>query len=222
MVHLVANGSAGENDGVELRCSDVDRERVAEALRGAAEDGRLTLAELEERLEATFQARTYGDLQPITRDLPQGPYPVPGNQPPSQWTPGRQASQPASSSPDIGRSERITAVLSDEKRVGRWEVPDRVDVMTVCGDAKLDFTEAIVRSSEVVISGAVVLGKMTIIVPEDADVRFENSANILGERKSKLQQQATSDGPIFRIRSLLVLGEISVRPSKNKGRRPFS
>ena len=56
----------------DLRCSDTDRERVAEALREAAGEGRLTLSELEERLEATFKARTYGDLQPITRDLPQG------------------------------------------------------------------------------------------------------------------------------------------------------
>ncbi|RIQ11201.1 DUF1707 SHOCT-like domain-containing protein, partial [Jiangella rhizosphaerae] len=75
----------------DLRCSDVDRERVAEALRQAAGDGRLTLSELEERLEATFKARTYGELQPITRDLPQGPYPLPGGNPAANWPQGRAA-----------------------------------------------------------------------------------------------------------------------------------
>ena len=51
----------GTNNPRDLRCSDVDRDRVAEALRQAAGDGRLTLSELEERLDAAFRARTYGD-----------------------------------------------------------------------------------------------------------------------------------------------------------------
>lgn len=207
--------------GAQLRCSDVDRERVAEALRSAAEDGRLTLSELEERLEATFQARTYGDLQPITRDLPQGPYPIPGNQPQRQWsTQSQPAERPMTDAP-ASRSERISAILAEEKRAGRWEVPQRIDVMVVCGSAELDFSDAIVRSNEVVISGAVVLGQLKILVPEGVDVRMETSANILGERKSKLRAPVTPGGPVYRVKSLLVLGEIQVRPPKRK-RRPLS
>ena len=52
------------------RASDADREAVAEVLRRAAGDGRLTLEELEERLDSTYSARTYGDLEPIVADLP--------------------------------------------------------------------------------------------------------------------------------------------------------
>ena len=54
----------------DLRASDADRERVAEVLRDALAEGRLDMAEFEERLEATYKARTYGELAPITRDLP--------------------------------------------------------------------------------------------------------------------------------------------------------
>ncbi len=54
----------------ELRASDADRERVAEVLRDAVAEGRLDMEEFEERLEATYKARTYGDLTPITQDLP--------------------------------------------------------------------------------------------------------------------------------------------------------
>ena len=39
-------------------------------LRQAAGDGRIDLAELDERLEATYAAKTYGELVPITVDLP--------------------------------------------------------------------------------------------------------------------------------------------------------
>ena len=54
----------------DLRISDADRHRVAEHLREAAGEGRLDLEELDQRLEATYAARTYADLVPLTEDLP--------------------------------------------------------------------------------------------------------------------------------------------------------
>jgi len=57
----------------EPRISDADRERVAERLRTAAGDGRLTPAELEERLELAFSARTEAELEPLVGDLPVAP-----------------------------------------------------------------------------------------------------------------------------------------------------
>ena len=53
-----------------LRASDADREGVAERLRKAATEGRLTTQELDERLAAAFRARTYGELDPLVGDLP--------------------------------------------------------------------------------------------------------------------------------------------------------
>ena len=57
-----------------LRASDADREWVAERLRNAAAEGRLLAEELEHRLEATFSARTYGELNAIVADLPREPH----------------------------------------------------------------------------------------------------------------------------------------------------
>jgi Domain of unknown function (DUF1707)/2TM domain len=54
----------------ELRASDADRERVAERLRAAAGEGRLSSDELEERLESAFSARTGAELEPLVADLP--------------------------------------------------------------------------------------------------------------------------------------------------------
>jgi uncharacterized protein DUF1707 len=53
-----------------LRASDADRERIAERLRNATAEGRLLAEELEERLERTFAARTYGELDAVVADLP--------------------------------------------------------------------------------------------------------------------------------------------------------
>jgi hypothetical protein len=54
----------------KLLASDADRERIAERLRGAAGEGRLTADELEERLETAFSARTEAELEPLIADLP--------------------------------------------------------------------------------------------------------------------------------------------------------
>jgi hypothetical protein len=57
----------------ELLASDADRELVAERLREAAGEGRLTPAELEERLERAFSARREAELEPLVADLPRAP-----------------------------------------------------------------------------------------------------------------------------------------------------
>src|SRR5438067_13846496 len=53
-----------------IRASDADRDRVADRLRAATAEGRLLAEELEQRLEALFAARTYGELDAIVADLP--------------------------------------------------------------------------------------------------------------------------------------------------------
>ncbi|MBD0292237.1 MAG: DUF1707 and DUF2154 domain-containing protein [Jiangellaceae bacterium] len=204
------NDDRGVTSPRDLRCSDVDRDRVAEALRQAAGEGRLTLSELEERLAATFAARTYGDLEPITEDLPEGPYPVPqvaGYMP--AWRRSTAAGLPAS------RSERITTVLGDERRSGRWEVPSRLDVTCLVGEVVLDFTEAIVRHREVAVHVAALLGTVTLIVPDGIDVRMDLAASVLGETK-QLTGPTTQGGPVYWIRGFVVLGSVVVRPPRQR------
>jgi hypothetical protein len=53
-----------------IRISDADREGVAARLREHFAQGRLTQDELDERITATFSAKTLGDLRPILADLP--------------------------------------------------------------------------------------------------------------------------------------------------------
>jgi Domain of unknown function (DUF1707)/2TM domain len=56
---------------LDLRASDGDRERTVEQLRAHASVGRLTVEELEERVQRAFAARTVGELAELTRDLPE-------------------------------------------------------------------------------------------------------------------------------------------------------
>ncbi|MGH3391096.1 MAG: DUF1707 SHOCT-like domain-containing protein [Actinomadura sp.] len=54
-----------------LLVGDAEREEVAVALHDHFVQGRLTGAELDERLEQALSARTAGDLRKVTRDLPE-------------------------------------------------------------------------------------------------------------------------------------------------------
>jgi hypothetical protein len=53
-----------------VRASDADRERIVEQLRQHTAEGRLTMDEFEQRMSAAYEAKTYGDLSQLTRDLP--------------------------------------------------------------------------------------------------------------------------------------------------------
>jgi hypothetical protein len=58
------------HDHWELRASDADRDHVAELLGEHCAAGRLTLEELEARLDEAYRARTYRELAAVTRALP--------------------------------------------------------------------------------------------------------------------------------------------------------
>lgn len=80
----------------QMRAADADRERVAEHLRSAHAEGRLDLAEYDDRVQQVWAARTYGDLALLTADLPGG------------WSgPSQRRSQPGPPLPaERGRPER--------------------------------------------------------------------------------------------------------------------
>ncbi len=53
----------------QLRASDADRERVADQLRQASGEGRLTVDELDERLDRCYAAKTVAELAELTIDI---------------------------------------------------------------------------------------------------------------------------------------------------------
>ncbi len=77
-----------------MRVADADRERVAARLREALEEGRLTLHELDERLQAAYLARTYADLERLVADLPAAADLQPRPTPPPPPPPSRHEANP--------------------------------------------------------------------------------------------------------------------------------
>lgn len=53
-----------------MRAADIDRHQVAEQLKAALDEGRLSLGEYDERVRDAYAARTYAELLDIVSDLP--------------------------------------------------------------------------------------------------------------------------------------------------------
>ncbi|WP_324275451.1 DUF1707 domain-containing protein [Blastococcus brunescens] len=54
----------------EVRASDADREETVRQLQRGLSQGRLTVDEFDERVQAAYAARTLGELAELTHDLP--------------------------------------------------------------------------------------------------------------------------------------------------------
>ena len=64
---------SSDADRSHIRISDADRAAAADRLRIAVDEGRLDLTEYDTRLRSAYAATTYGELEPLTADLPAVP-----------------------------------------------------------------------------------------------------------------------------------------------------
>ena len=201
----------GEPDpALELRASDTDRERVADQLREAAGHGRLTMDELDERLELTYAAKTYAELEPLTRDLPASgaamPLPVPASSSGAGTGVARVGGTP-------GRKRWSIAVMSGATRRGRWVVPRRYNAFAFWGGVVLDLRDASLAEHETVIRANAVMGGVEIIVSEDVDVHVEGFGLMGGyddQTSSKLDPPPPG-APVVRVTGIAFWAGVSVK-----------
>jgi uncharacterized protein DUF1707/cell wall-active antibiotic response 4TMS protein YvqF len=190
-----------ERDPAQLRIGDAERHQVAEILREAAGEGRLDLDELDARLEATYAARTYADLVPITMDLPSHPHSAP-------------VVKAASSSLVVPGPDKEThfGIMSGFDRRGVWVVPQELTVFCFWGGAELDLRQAKFAAQEVVITINAIMGGAQVIVPPHVNVKMEGTGIMGGYSGPSGLVDATLDAtsPTVRIRGVAIMGGVNV------------
>jgi hypothetical protein len=202
-------------DPSQLRISDDDRHKVAEVLREAAGEGRIDFEELDERLDATFAARVYADLVPITVDLPVRP---------TTGLPPRvaAAAQPTSVVPGPA-SERHLAIMSGIDRKGVWVVPQHLSLFCLMGGADLDLRQAQFAAKEVVLTINAIMGGADIKVNPQTHVVMEGIGIMGGYSGPSDNTPAELDenSPVVRIRGFALMGGVSVsrKPAPGGGRK---
>ena len=189
-----------------MRVSDSDRERAADLLREAAGHGRITMDELDERLEVAYAAKTYGDLAAVTRDLPQ----------PAQ-APGTAQRAPVDRIGGTPGAKFSLAILSGARRAGRWVVPPSYVAVAVMGGVELDLREAQFSQPEVTIHAYTVMGGIEITVPEDVDVDVSGVA-FMGGFDHNASGPGVPGAPRLRVLGFALMGGVEVRRKPLKER----
>jgi hypothetical protein len=192
-----------------LRASDADRERTADLLREAAGDGRLTVEELDERLEVAYATVTRGELERLVADVvaPAGS---------DQTIGGRSGRLPVR--PGEGGSSWVVSVMGGNDRKGRWRVAPRCTVINVMGGSDLDFNDAELAADVTVLRVFSLMGGSTIRVPDGLNVEVSKLAIMGGNDADLGDQQPDPGGPVLRVQLLSIMGGTDVKRGRRRSR----
>jgi hypothetical protein len=137
-----------------------ERERVIQQLSEHFANDRLSLDELEARMDLAYKAASLGDLHRLTADLPSVAAPaVPAVAPSPEELPVL--------SPD---RERLFSVMSETHRRGAWLVPQRLDVRSAMSDTTIDLTQATLPTGIIDIHVRSICAAVKIVVPPGLQV----------------------------------------------------
>ena len=183
----------------ELRASHADRDRIAEQLRVAAGDGRLTMEELDERLEKALSARTGSELAELVTDLP------------------AVAAGSAVALPALPKElARIEVSSGSAVRQGRWVVPRAMEIKAGSGSVKLDLTQAVLTGSTLTIDATVRSGSLTIVTKPGIEVVMDEVSVTSGSAKVRQPKDADSVPTVLRVEvsGSVRSGSITARPPR--------
>ncbi len=195
------------SDRPPLRASDQDREQVATVLHKAMADGRITVAELETRLDSVYAARTLVELEPITNDLPGHALSLSKPAPPVV-----PANHMLSVSPGGSSRGNIVGIMSGVERRGVWTAPAHINAVAIMGGLILDFTAARLTAMETVMNVTAIMGGVEITVPEGLTVLVEG-VGIMGAFDDQVRQNYGPGSPVLRLRGVAIMGGVEVKRS---------
>jgi hypothetical protein len=193
---MPADLPARSAEDLEQRAADRDRDEVAVMLGEALATGRLTSEEYAERLESVYVARTYGELAPLTKDLPR------------ERTAGAVL-------PESTVRQEVAATLSKVHRGGRWVPGRHTELRAQFGALIVDMSDAVLPGREITVAVNVLCGKLVLRVPANARVVDEGGAvlgkwSVHGNRRADAGREAAPDaeeGPLIRITGRARLGK---------------
>jgi hypothetical protein len=217
-VSFTKAGPAPETATAEsrLRASDADRDRIADILREALAEGRLTADEHSERIGAVYAARTVGELEPLVGDLPQT----------ADAGGRRAASAPYDARPDepyggpphsatTVAAENLVAIFGGAVRRGRWRVGRRTNAFALFGGVEIDLTEAVFEQQEVVINVCAIFGGVEIKVPENVSVRGAGTG-VFGGFDVETQEAPDPKAPVVVVTGAAIFGGVEAKARRGK------
>jgi hypothetical protein len=188
-----------------VRASDAERHQMVEVLGEHAAAGRITLAELEERVGRAYNAVTRAELAELTKDLPEST---------------TVAAEPATTAPVRKRNRWFFAILGGSTWRGKRRLSGRINVLSIMGGDDLDLREAEIEGNELIINTISIMGGASIYLPDTLDVELSGPAIMGGNDERGSQRPARPGAPLIRIRSFAIMGGIEVwrLPAESRGK----
>jgi Domain of unknown function (DUF1707) len=180
------------------RAGDADREAVAERLRVAAGDGRIDLAELDDRLAQAYAAKTYGQLEVLVADLPVHSAAIPRDALPEPDTLVLKTTAP------------------NLKQSGQWTVPQRITAESASGWITIDFTRASCAHREVDVEAVTQTGWIRLLLPEGWAARVSPSSTNTSHISNKAAETADPGAPTVIVTGHPVFGYIRIKQRHRK------
>jgi len=138
-------------------------EKISELSTHFANDD-LSLEDLERRIERVYKAASVAELEEITADLRRAvtsnaPVPV-----------GKSSRMKVSGTKYELASARLLSLMSSTRRVGRWAVPQKLDLVAIMSDTKIDFTHAAMPGGTVNVHMRAIMASCKLVVPPNVRV----------------------------------------------------
>lgn len=182
-------GEQSASDRPGVRASDGEREDVVALLSEHTTTGRLTLAELEQRVERAYAATTRAELAQLTADLP------------------------AATSSDVRKpattrrpTKWIVALMGGTSKRGRWRVGERVRVVAIMGGHDIDLRDAELESEHTSIVVVNIMGGSDIYVPDSVEVDIGGFSLMGGTGERGSRRAARHGAPRISISVFNLMG----------------
>jgi hypothetical protein len=191
---------SGPDDGEpRARVSDEEREHVAELVRAAVDDGRLTRAEGDERLAGVDAAEHHEDLQAYIRELEQ-----PTGAPEEGRAPGATGTELPTSS---------FSLMRNQIRRGQWAPGPVHSVLAFMGGVELDLRDARLDPRGTTIRAVAIMGGIVIVVGPEVEVQCEGRGLMggFGDLSGPPTVPPAFGAPTLHVTGLAAWGGVEIR-----------
>lgn len=174
--------------------SSAEREAATQRLQAAFAEHRLTDDEFDERVRQALTARTTGDLERLTADLP-------------VRSPALVLAGPG------GRPGRFAiAMKSSISRAGRWMVPPRFFSLVYKGSGLLDLRSAELTSAVTTITAVSYKSRTEIVLPPGVSVELGGTGvSAAGDTRPGRTRETPAGAPVVRVKGVAYKGTVEVR-----------
>jgi hypothetical protein len=180
----------------------------------------LTLEDLERRIERVYKASSVTELETITADLRSAAARPPEASPVPVKQSGLRRSRSVAPALPSHRA-RILSIMSSTRRVGRWNVPQKLDVVGIMSDSGIDLTHATLPPGIVDIELKVVMSSFKLILPPGMRV-INEAHSLMSSVRSRADEGIVDDAsatPVIRLTGFALMADVNIVVRRSELRR---